>query len=539
VDAPTWSALMRVYSFVLTLMALFVGVVPSASAQTDLWLPDASGAPDIADSEVESVFEEILGGASGDAHIVGLAGIESRLRETGMPLPRCLRGLDVCRSPVEAAAQSLGVDRVITVVVGRAGRTGTLQIRNIEQDSVDLQEVSAEGLRELAYSAISAVTGLTGVLEVSSSPSDARVSIGGEVVGVTPYRSTLSIGAYRVEVGLEGYTPYSVAVEVRAGDLRQVSAELVRRFAEVTFVTDVGFAQVFVDGDAMGQPVGSSLEIEPGERQVVVRATDYTDVPMTLNLQAGEERDVTVTLLRTQESLGRERRRAINSFPLLLEFGANAGIFRTDWEGARVRLDDDRTRIRCRLDSETGGCRGVAGVGLVGLELNAVYNWRAFELEVLGLGVQRVRLRGDDKDYALRDDLEVLNMRAGRLWTIRLPHLGFRVMLTPFWEVFARTGLSVGRYTLQSRSLNSDEQTRTRRGSLLWDIRVGGRAHLSTRFFAHAAMELGFDTTHRDTSPRLTGVLGVGIRLNDPLRLNERLDRQFPPRGTRSTEAAP
>lgn len=516
----------RLLPIAIPLLTALLMSVPAWAQTRDLWVPRVTDASGIDAEEFETVFREILGGTEG-GQLVGLAQIEQAVVSQGITLPRCLEGLDVCGSPEEAAAATLGIDRVIIAVAYDEGRQIAMRVRDLELGRDRDVTASGEGLREAVYAAIAEVTGLTGTLSVQTRPEGANVYVDGRLLGVTPFESTLSIGAYELRIELDAYADYGQNIEVRAGEIRQVQADLQREAADVTFRSNAPGAEVFVDDDRFGQPVDQVLALDPGERTVVVRAPGYIDAELSLLLQAGETREVTLTMLKTPETLAAERRALILSRPITVELALSGHHLRTDWEGARVRSDGDRFETRCLLSGATGGCRGNAPVGLLGLEASLIYNWRWTELELFGLTTQRVRLGGDDRRYALDDPLEAVDAQNGIAWGVHLPHVGGRWMVTSEWEIFGRTGPTVVVHRVPAVRVTTDGDTRMRRTSVVWDVRLGTRYSFTERWFAVGALELGFDTNNGDSGVRVGGTLGLGLRFADPFRIDERLDRRF------------
>jgi hypothetical protein len=513
---------------VATCFALLCITPTSAFAQQarDLWLPSVADDSEVTLAEVEQVFGEVLSGST-DGHIVGRDGLVSVIASEGLELPRCLEGLDACGSAAEAAARSVGIARVIRVAVYEEGARLELEVRDLPLGRVTVARATSEGLRETVYAAIAEVTGLTGTLSIQSTPSGARVLLDGQLLGVTPYESTLSIGAYTLALELDAYAPHGQNIEVRAGERRRLEVDLQREAADVTVQSNAPDALLYLDGAQVGEPLDRVFAMDPGERRVVVRAPGYEDAELLLTLRAGEEREVTLTMQKTQATLDAERRAAIGSRPVVVELSMVGQNLRTDWEGGRAPVGGDTRRVRCLLSDETGGCRGNAPVGLLGLETSLMYHWHWVELELLGLSVQRARLRGNDRQYALNGTTARVDAQSGTAVGLRLPHVGARWLITPYWEVFGRTGPTVVVHRLPGTIDPSEASTRIRRTSVVWDVRLGGRYHIGERWFAVGSLDVGFDTNNSDSGVRFGGTLGLGLRFGDPLNIDDRLNRRF------------
>lgn len=521
--------LRHVFSVVPLLLGLFGLVLASSAAaqpaSRDLWLATVESERATSVEDVETVLREVLEGA-GPGHIVGRAGVEAVLDNEGMRIPRCLRGFDACTSVESTLVESLGASRVIYAHVHDRGDAVDLRVVDVSTNRVQGESVRGEGLRDTLYEAVAALTGLTSALRVESSPDGARVFLDETLIGITPFRTTVGIGAYRLRMERDGYAVYATNIEVRPGEERVVGVELTRRYADVTVRCDAPGAEVFVDGDPRPRSVNVSLEIDPGERRLRVVAPDHVAMEIEVSLQAGEAREISAPLERTAEAVARDRMAAIEALPLGLELGFSGRAFSADWAGARVDRGGSTADVRCLLD-EGGGCRGPAGAGLLGLELALVYDWAYFEIGLLGLSLERLRVRGDDRSFALENLLARARADAGRSVTLQLPQVGGRYLITPEWEVFLRTGPAIAWYRFRGEDLSNDSSISIRRSSFVWDLRFGARYHLSSRFYAFGTLHFGFQTSHADQGTRSGGTVGMGMSFRDPTRTDERLNRRF------------
>ena len=511
----------------LVIGALFAlsSVALAQPASRDLWLATAESERRTPVAEIETVLGEVLEGA-GEGHIVGRAGVLEVLSTDGLRVASCLRGLDACTSVEAALVEGLGASRVIYAHVRDRGDAVDLRVVEVATNRSQQLSVTGDGLRDTLYEAVAALTGLTSGLRVESAPDGARVYLDETLIGITPFQTTVGIGAYRLRMERDGYAVYASNIEVRPGEERIVDVELTRRYAEVTVLTEAPDAVLRVDSDPRALAVNAPAEIEPGERTLHVSAPDHITLDLAVSLQAGEERTINAALQMTEEAIDRRRREAIEATPVVLEFGLSGRAFTADWGGARVDRGRSEARVRCLLD-EDDGCRGAAGAGLLGVELGLVYDWSFFEVGLLGLSVDRLRVRGDNRDFALENLLARVRSESGRAITLQLPQVGGRYLIVPEWEVFLRTGPAVTWYRMRGEDLSNNASVSIKRSSFVWDLRAGARYHISPRLHAFGALHVGFQPTHADEGARFGGTLGVGVSLPDPLRLNERLDRRF------------
>ncbi len=129
----------------------------------------------------------------------------------------------------------------------------------------------------------------TGTLDVSSSPSGAKVYIDGAYRGRTPLTIGLNPGAHDVELRLPGYQPYRVRVQVRAGQTSRVSPRLVRVVSTGTLSVDSSpqGAEVYVAGAFRGRtPLNVSLD--EGTYDVELRLPGYETYRARVQVRSGQ-----------------------------------------------------------------------------------------------------------------------------------------------------------------------------------------------------------------------------------------------------------
>ncbi len=134
---------------------------------------------------------------------------------------------------------------------------------------------------------------LIGEIAVSSNVSGASVELDGVEVGTTPLEAPLRVagGTHIVGAVARGHAPLRRRVSV-AGQAR-ASVELnlqplEGKPAQLEVESPVPDAQVLVDGELVGRtPLGASLALTPGTREVEVRRPGYTSAKQTVALGPG------------------------------------------------------------------------------------------------------------------------------------------------------------------------------------------------------------------------------------------------------------
>ncbi|MFT6400143.1 MAG: hypothetical protein ACJAYU_004913, partial [Bradymonadia bacterium] len=503
--------------FIFALL-LFVGSPASGqSSAVDLWIPQVDEFSDVDQSELETVFTEALGGSQGPTHIVGLMGIQAAISQNGFELPACLEGRDICSSPLEAAIAGLGANRIIYAAAREEGTVLHLTVVDVELNRRVEMEVRSDDLRSTVFQAVGAVTNASATLSVTSVPPGAELRVDGVLVGTTPYGGTLGVGSYDLTLRFEGYYELESEVELRAIDFLDVSLELERRFAQLAIETNAPGTQIIVDGETTYE-LGDAIELMPGTREIEIIAPGYDPDRRTLDVVAGEERSYRVTMVESAETIANRKYDEIRRHPFTLQLGFHGGGMRSSWEGGRVRLDGTRERIECPIDESdaSGDCLANTPVGLLGVDLSIIYDWKWFELQLAGFGVRRSNLRSDRTTYRveeLRGDL--VRARAGRELLFKLPAVGARWQVNEDWSTALRTGPSVVLQRLNADRLPGGEDVNIRRTDWLWAIDLTGRYHVSSSFFAFAEANAALVLDHANTRARLGMTIGIGINFED------------------------
>jgi TonB family protein len=141
-----------------------------------------------------------------------------------------------------------------------------------------------------------------GTLLVESEPSDANVSVNGEMEGQTPLRlSDLPFGSYNVRVERKGYETQARDVSLSAGaDAGEARFVLVRPApppqGEADVVSTPSGASVSVDGRPVGTTPLTGLRLRPGKRRFQVALDGHETWTQTVDVAAGETGRVEVRL---------------------------------------------------------------------------------------------------------------------------------------------------------------------------------------------------------------------------------------------------
>ncbi|MBI4081289.1 MAG: PEGA domain-containing protein [Candidatus Lambdaproteobacteria bacterium] len=151
---------------------------------------------------------------------------------------------------------------------------------------------------------------LPAVLNISSQPFNARVSIDGADVGLTPLMKEVPPGAHKVRMVLRGHVPVEHHITVKPGESQRIAVTL-RPAARLDVRVEPYDAQVTLDNEPLEpRPWWSNIApVVPAgvhKLRVTHSSGDYGQAEQEVSLQPGEVHNVSVRLERTVQ--GRAKR---------------------------------------------------------------------------------------------------------------------------------------------------------------------------------------------------------------------------------------
>ncbi|WP_232473523.1 PEGA domain-containing protein [Thermococcus profundus] len=174
-------------------------------------------------------------------------------------------------------------------------RPGTYEVKLVKKDYENYTSVVTLEPGEEKTLNVS-LTPRFGYLTVYSTPSGAEVYVDGSLVGRTPvveYR--LSTGRHEVRIVKEDYEEYFVNVTIEPGETTVVNVTLTPKPAVLTINSDPSGAKAYINGTYEGvTPL--NLTLRPGTYEVKLVKEDYEDYSITVTLEPGEERTLSVSL---------------------------------------------------------------------------------------------------------------------------------------------------------------------------------------------------------------------------------------------------
>ncbi|WP_406828962.1 SUMF1/EgtB/PvdO family nonheme iron enzyme [Microbulbifer sp. ARAS458-1] len=141
-----------------------------------------------------------------------------------------------------------------------------------------------------------------GTLRVVSTPPGASITVNGEYRGQTPMDLDLASNSrHQLRFFLDGYSTVERAVDVRAGDLRDMTVELVPVFGKVAITSSPADAQVFIDGKLAGT-AGQTFTLPTRSHSIVVRKAGYEDYQTTIVPSSKLKQSVRAVLLTGEQA---------------------------------------------------------------------------------------------------------------------------------------------------------------------------------------------------------------------------------------------
>ncbi|MFW5879162.1 MAG: PEGA domain-containing protein [Myxococcota bacterium] len=137
-----------------------------------------------------------------------------------------------------------------------------------------------------------------GHIDIRSLTSGARVLIDGIEVARVPLHEPISVspGSYTVTLQAPGHMVHTQTVEVEAGEVATIDADLFAFAGILSLTCNAEDATVRIGGQELSAPV-SEHEIVTGEHEIVVQAEGYLPSRLPLLVLAGESYDLSVTLV--------------------------------------------------------------------------------------------------------------------------------------------------------------------------------------------------------------------------------------------------
>jgi len=127
-----------------------------------------------------------------------------------------------------------------------------------------------------------------GTLEISSSPSGAKIYVNGEYKGVTPLTLSLMPGTYEVRITKDGYEDYTGMIGVKTGKTRSISVTLKPVYGFLSVNSNPPGAEVYIKGNYAGTTPLENYKLSPGEYEVKIKKDGYEEYSKIVTITAGK-----------------------------------------------------------------------------------------------------------------------------------------------------------------------------------------------------------------------------------------------------------
>ena len=151
----------------------------------------------------------------------------------------------------------------------------------------------------------------TGSLLVAADVSGAAIFIDGNPRGSTPtVIEGITAGEHTIEIRAndEALEPHRETIRIIAGERATINASLrpaQGRTGSLRVLVNVPSAEVFLDGESLGNPPASAPQVTPGDHIVEARAEGYQPSQQPVSIESGQQRVISIEMREVARELGR------------------------------------------------------------------------------------------------------------------------------------------------------------------------------------------------------------------------------------------
>ena len=137
----------------------------------------------------------------------------------------------------------------------------------------------------------------SGSISINSKPSDARIYLDGEEVGITPgIIKSIDSGTHEVEVKKDRYETWSESVDIEADKEKSLTVVLRLKTSSILIDSDPADAVIYLDGEEVGMTPDTLSSIIPGTHEIELRMDGYETWTEIVNVESDEEKTLTAAL---------------------------------------------------------------------------------------------------------------------------------------------------------------------------------------------------------------------------------------------------
>ncbi len=164
------------------------------------------------------------------------------------------------------------------------------------QQQVDIEAGKAQRFTDITLSKAD------GLINVTSSPSEASVTVNGKFYGTTPLELALTPNTpHQVLLFKDGYQPANKTLQITSGEESSVSIRLQPLVGDVAITSQPANALVYVDGRLMGR-TGQTIQLPARSHRIVVKQEGYEDYIANVTPRPGLQQQVIATLRTAEEA---------------------------------------------------------------------------------------------------------------------------------------------------------------------------------------------------------------------------------------------
>jgi len=232
-------------------------------------------------------------------------GLEEKIRkQTSNDITHQKTGSIMVKSEPSSATICLdGVSMGITPAIIRQILPGTYEI-SVKMKGYDNWEklVNVVSSKETSLNAI--LQGKNGSIIVESEPTNARIFVDNDYIGVTPAEICQVIpGRYAVNIKKDGYDIWKQMVVVEANKKISLTAILKGKNGAIIIESDPTNAKIYIDGNNKGNTPVTLTDLKPGEYTVTIKHNEYETWENSVKVQPEKDTFITAVLLKKYGSV--------------------------------------------------------------------------------------------------------------------------------------------------------------------------------------------------------------------------------------------
>ena len=167
----------------------------------------------------------------------------------------------------------------------------------IKMDGYNVWDESVDVKANKETSLTARLQGKDGSIVIESEPTNAKIFIDGNNVGVTPETiNNVKPGKYFIEINLDGYETWSNEINVEAEKETSLTAELTTKYGSIFLGSEPTKSKIFLDGIEIGTTPANLRSVPHGKHLIEVRKDGYNVWEKNVNIEPGKENIFTAIL---------------------------------------------------------------------------------------------------------------------------------------------------------------------------------------------------------------------------------------------------